>query len=132
MLPISPVGTRGKRTDGKGDPGRSLILVCTERGREVLELAHRAGYVSIKRVGSDHVMRAQKNLLARRRTLFGRLLAFRLMGVPTPKYKGFSLLRSWRGLGPIAQAQIVLGTLRRVLRRGWYRRRRSADIVTAR
>ena len=76
-------------------------------------------------------MRAQKNLLARRRTLLGRLLAFRLLGVPTPEYKGFSLFRSWWSLGPIAQAQIVLGTLRRILRRGWYRRRGSADIALA-
>ena len=124
-------GDAWEEYDGKGDPGRSLILVRTERGREVLEQARRAGYVSIKRVGSDHVMRAQKNLLARRRTLFGRLLAFRLLGVPTPEYKGFSLFRSWLRLGPIAQAQIVLGTLRRILRRGWYRRRGSADVALA-
>ena len=106
-----------------GDPGRSLIIVRTARGREILEGARRAGYVTTRRVGSENVLRAQQNLLDRRRELFGRLAAFRLVGAPVPHYEGFSLFRSWRQLGAKQQARTVLGTLRRILKRGWYTRR---------
>lgn len=108
-----------------GDPGRSLVLVRTERGRRILDAARRLGYVTLRRVGPENVLRAQESLLERRRALFGRLAAFRIMGVPIPSYKGFSLLRSWLTIGPREQARTVLGTLRRILKRRWYRRRPS-------
>jgi coenzyme F420 hydrogenase subunit beta len=72
------------------------------------------------------VLRAQKNLLERRRALFGRLAAFRMLGAPIPSYEGFSLFRSWLRIGPKEQARTVLGTLRRIVQRGWYRRRGCA------
>jgi coenzyme F420 hydrogenase subunit beta len=106
-----------------GDPGRSLVLVRTERGREILRGAQRAGYVTLRTVRSDNVLRAQKNLLERRRALFGRLIAFRLLRVPIPTYEGFSLFRSWRHLGPTQQFRTVVGTFRRIVQRRWYRRR---------
>jgi coenzyme F420 hydrogenase subunit beta len=106
-----------------GDPGRSLVLVRTERGRQLLAAARAAGYVTLRRVGPENVLRAQANLLERRRALFGRLLAFRLTGAPVPGYEGFSLFRSWLRIGPKEQARTVLGTLRRIVQRGWYRRR---------
>ncbi len=108
-----------------GNPGRSLILVRTENGRILLQDAARAGYVTLKRVGASDVLRAQSNLLERRRTLFGRLAAFQLMGVPIPRYKGFWLLHGWLRSGLGRQVRSVGGTLRRIARRGWYRRRRQ-------
>lgn len=116
-------GDAWENFEDNGDPGRSLVLVRTERGRQLLERARRAGYVTLERAGADNVLRAQGNLLARRRALFGRLLAFRLMGVPMPRYEGFSLFRSWVRQRPAVQASTVLGTLRRIVQRGWYRRR---------
>jgi coenzyme F420 hydrogenase subunit beta len=108
-----------------GDPGRSLVLVRTERGRAILDAARQANYVTLERVGHDNVMRAQKNLLERRRALFGRLVAFQVLGAPIPRYQGFSLFRSWLSIGPKEQLRSVLGTVRRVIQRRWFRRRRS-------
>jgi coenzyme F420 hydrogenase subunit beta len=108
-----------------GDPGRSLVLVRTERGRAVLAAARRSGYATLQAAGAGNVLRAQANLLARRRELFGRLLAFRVLGAPVPSFRGFSLLRGWLGIGPVWQLRSVLGTVRRIVRRGWYRRRRT-------
>jgi coenzyme F420 hydrogenase subunit beta len=107
-----------------GDPGRSLVLVRTERGREILTAARRAGYTTLQPAGPDNVLRAQADLLERRRALFGRLLAFRLLGAPIPSFKGFSLFRSWLHIGPQGQLRSVLGTLRRIVQRCWYQRRR--------
>jgi coenzyme F420 hydrogenase subunit beta len=109
--------------DDNGDPGRSLVLVRTERGREFLKRARLAGYVTLNRVRAEKVLRAQKNLLSRRHELFGRLSAFRILGVPIPAYEGFSLFRSWLRIGLTLQARTVIGTLTRILQRGWYRRR---------
>lgn len=108
---------------GNGDAGQSIVLVRTERGREFLEGARRAGYIAVRRIGAQDVFRAQVDLLHRRRELFGRLTAFRVLGVPTPTYEGFSLFRSWLKIGPVAQAKSVAGTMRRILQRGWFRRR---------
>jgi coenzyme F420 hydrogenase subunit beta len=109
--------------EANGDPGRSLVLVRTEQGREFLEKVRRAGYATLEPVGADNVLRAQTSLLERRRNLFGRLAAFWLLGVPIPSYSGFSLFQSWRRIGLKAQAVTVLGTLRRIVQRGWFRRR---------
>jgi coenzyme F420 hydrogenase subunit beta len=111
-----------------GDPGRSLILVRTERGRGILEAAVRAGYVTTERVDGRDVLRAQPDLLERRRLLFGRMAALRLFGAPVPQYQGFSLFHSWVRSGPRQQLRSVGGTARRILKRGWYRRRQQAGV----
>ncbi|HTS68452.1 MAG TPA: Coenzyme F420 hydrogenase/dehydrogenase, beta subunit C-terminal domain [Terriglobia bacterium] len=105
------------------DPGRSIVLVRTERGRVILHRAIESGYVAIERVDADNVLAAQSNLLSRRPEIFGRLLAMRLLLVPVPKFVGFSLLRSWLRLGIFETVRTVLGTLRRLVTRGWWRRR---------
>lgn len=115
-----------------GDPGRSIALVRTEKGRAILEAARRAGYVTLERVSADAVLRAQANLLERRRALFGRLLAFRLLGLPIPRYEGFSLFQSWWAGTWTARLKTVVGTLRRILVKGWFRRRRPFVVSEAR
>jgi coenzyme F420 hydrogenase subunit beta len=109
--------------EDNGDPGRSLILVRTELGRRILSAAARSGYVALHPVGAANVLRAQQNLLERRRGLFGRLAALRFAGIPTPTFDGFSLFHSWRRIGLGAQLKSILGTLRRAIRRGWHHRR---------
>jgi coenzyme F420 hydrogenase subunit beta len=111
--------------EGSNDPGRSIALIRTERGRELFRAARDAGYIVAEPLEAEQVIRAQDSLLQRRRELFGRLLAFRLLGLPTPRYPGFSLFRSWMRLGPLVQAKTVLGTWRRILRKGWHKKRRD-------
>lgn len=116
-------GDAWSRYAGDGDPGRSIILVRTAKGREILAKAISAGYVTATPLEPREVLKAQHNLLERRRQLFGRLLAMKVLGVPTPRFKGFSLARSWLRLPLRLKLRTVLGTLRRVLTRGlWHRR----------
>lgn len=106
-----------------GDPGRSLVLVRTKRGQEILRRAIAANYVELTPVGAEAVLAAQPSLLNRRRELFGRLLALKLLGIPTPRFLNFGLARSWFRLSTLRQVLTVTGTLRRAVSKGWWRRR---------
>ncbi|MBW2245332.1 MAG: Coenzyme F420 hydrogenase/dehydrogenase, beta subunit C-terminal domain [Deltaproteobacteria bacterium] len=108
--------------DGAENTGWSLLLVNTERGREVVKGAIEAGYLSVAPSNADSVFDAQP-LLERRRVVFGRLLALRALLIPVPKYKGFSLLRGFWHLSFEAKLRSVVGTMWRAVKRGWWRRR---------
>ena len=109
-----------------GSPGKSLVLVRTARGREILRRAIAAGYVTLAPANAETVKAAQPGLLQRRRELFGRLLALRLMMIPTPRFSNFSLARSWMRLSMGRKVKTVAGTLRRAATRGWWRPQRFA------
>jgi coenzyme F420 hydrogenase subunit beta len=116
--------------DESGDTGRSLILVRTERGRRYLQAAAQAGYVTLTPAGPARVLAAQRALLQRRREIFGRLAALKMLGVPVPSYKGFALFPAWVGTGPRRWAATLGGTLRRVVQRAWFRRRPPYRVAT--
>jgi coenzyme F420 hydrogenase subunit beta len=107
---------------GDGNPGRSLILVRTEKGRRILAAARAAGYVHLEPSSADAVFSAQPGLLQRRRELFGRLLALRLMGIPIPRFQSFSLRSAWLRQPIATRLKTIVGTLRRGLQRGWWKR----------
>ncbi len=115
-------GDAWDKFEENGDAGRSLIIVRTPRGQEILRRAIAANYVVAKPTGASQVMAAQSNLLARRREIFGRLVGMRLLGVPIPRLNGFSLSRSWLRLPLRMKARTVVGTLTRLIQRGRYRR----------
>jgi coenzyme F420 hydrogenase subunit beta len=107
-----------------GDIGRSLILVRTERGRKILHDAIAAGYIVASKSDGAAVRLAQKSLLVRRRELWGRFFGLRLLLIPTPNFRGFSLLRSWVTLPWKRRIQTIAGTARRAVKRNWWRPRR--------
>jgi coenzyme F420 hydrogenase subunit beta len=45
----------------------------------------------------------------------------KMFGVPTPKYDGWPLFECWMKLSSKEKAKSILGTLRRVILRGYYR-----------
>jgi coenzyme F420 hydrogenase subunit beta len=113
------------RTVEPDDPGRSLVLVRTEAGRDVVRQAMEAGYVTLERVKPDVLPRSQVALLNRRSGLWGRLTTLRALGAAVPSYKGFSLFANWRSLSLKEKLRSVLGTARRAVQRKWYRRDKS-------
>lgn len=102
-----------------GEPGRSLVLARTARGRHVLHRAMEAGYLQLERVEPNTVSLSQKALLSRRRQLWGRLLVMRLMGVPVPRFRGFSLFSSWLRLSAARKVRSLAGTAKRIVLRRW-------------
>lgn len=115
-------GDAWDKFEENGDPGRSLILIRTQRGLDIIRRALAAGYVEARPTDGAQVMSAQKNLLARRREIFGRLAGMALLGVPIPRLAGFSLLRSWLRLPLLKKARTVAGTVTRWIQRGRWRR----------
>ncbi len=114
---------------GKENPGLSLVIVRTARGKRILRDAIAAGYVVLWPAEASHVMSAQVNLLQRRRELFGRLAALRIFGIPYPDFKGFSLLHSWLQLPFRVKLRTLLGTARRIVKRRLYVRRPKAGLT---
>jgi len=112
----------------RDNPGTSIVLVRTRRGQEILRRAMAAGYVQLTRVAAEAVLAAQPSLLSRRRELFGRFLAMRLLLIPVPTFRGFSLWHSWVGLPLLEKVRTLAGTFRRALTRGWWKPRRIENI----
>jgi|SRR5579859_3814186 len=117
-------GDAWEKYDGSGsNPGMSIVLVRSQRGQKILRAAMAAGYVNLVPITSDTVLAAQPHLLSRRRELFGRLLALRLLLVPIPRFYGFSQFHSWIRLPLLRKIRTIAGTLRRAVVRCWWKRR---------
>jgi coenzyme F420 hydrogenase subunit beta len=106
---------------GDGAEGYSLLVVRTERGRELVHAARRAGYILAERVDGARLAEAQQSIVGRRDAIWGRTLAFRLMGLPVPRLKGFGGAAAWWRLPVRQKLASVFGTLRRVVQRKYYR-----------
>lgn len=97
--------------------GRSLILCRTQTGKNLVDGAKEAGFIKtdahydIKQL--DKIQPYQKY---RKSTTFARLLALKLIGRQTVKYKNLKLLKLSIRDSPITQAKAFAGTLIRALR----------------
>jgi len=106
----------------KGDePGRSLVVARTARGRVFIERAISASAVELTRVDARRLRDAQPNLRRARGASWGRRLAMRLCGQPAPRFDGLSSFHAWRTtLSSAERVRSILGTIRR-MRRGEHR-----------
>lgn len=104
-----------------GEAGSSLVVVRTERGREIVRGAIKAGYLTLQRAEPQKLLDSQRNLLAKRGAIWGRIAAFKAFGLPTPKLKGFALFENWRQLSLNEKLRSTLGTARRTVTRGYFR-----------
>lgn len=110
-----------------GEPGLSLVVVRTKTGQQLLGRAIAAGYVTLHRAEPWKLLRSQENLIAKRGGIGGRIATLRLLGLPAPKLKGFSLFRNWLGLSFENKLRSTLGTVRRAWTRGYYRPNKVRD-----
>ncbi len=117
------VGDPWDRAIEEGDPGRSLFVVRTEAGRQHLRAAIAAGYIHANSVPLDRLANSQPNLALTQASVWGRLMASRLLFLPVPDFQGFPLFKNWLTCLTGAQRfQSILGAFSRILRRKLYRR----------
>jgi len=107
-----------------GDPGRSLVMARTERGRQFILDAILSGALALEDCAADILPASQPNLLETRGATFGRIIACRSVGVATPKYRNMPTASLWRSeLTLKARAQSIYGTVKRVWTKKLYARR---------
>ncbi len=113
-----------KVTDG--EPGSSLIVVRTEKGRRILRGAIEAGFINAALATPDQLKQSQLNLTSKRGAVWGRLFALRLLGIPAPNHRGMSLFANWLELPLSEKFKSIFGTIKRALQR----RYRKAKVVS--
>jgi coenzyme F420 hydrogenase subunit beta len=117
------VGDPWYRPVQPNEPGKSLIIARTARGRELMHAAAAAGYITLETRDHSLLPRSQGNILSTRATLWGRLLTLRAMGAVAPEFQGFHLLRLWLAKLTLRQKlQSIVGTAKRVLSKGLKKR----------
>lgn len=119
-------GDAWNRYTGNGDPGQSIILARNATGQTIVERAAKSGFLVLQPTREAEVLKAQVNLLDRRRHLHGRFLAMRIFSIPHPEYCGFSLRDAWKRLPLGSRLRSVFGTGRRILQRRLFVRQRQA------
>jgi coenzyme F420 hydrogenase subunit beta len=116
-------GDAWQEFENDGNRGLSIVVARTRRGQEILHRAIAANYVTLQPSNTAAVIAAQPNLVQRQHELFGRLLAMKLLLVPSPKFRGFSLFRLWMAIPFVRKIETVLGTMRRLIFRRMLLRR---------
>jgi coenzyme F420 hydrogenase subunit beta len=108
------------RNDLESENGDSLIIVRTERGQRIIEGAIRKGYVVLEETIPRNVINSQKNLTAKRMSIWGRLIALKIFLIPVPNYTSFPLLDNWLKLKTRDKLRSFLGTIKRIVVRKYY------------
>lgn len=103
------------------EPGTSLVVVRTEKGRDIVRRAMAAGAVRLVRVEPDTLAMSQRELQFKRGAIWGRVLTMNALRVPAPRLGGFSLFRNWLRIPFGHKLRSIVGTARRVMRRGYHR-----------
>ena len=108
------VGDPWYRTPQPGETGDSLVLARTALGRQVIQQAMAAGYLDAQPREPGVLSASQPNLLHTRGSVWGRLLASRLVGAAAPRYRGLPLFRWWWKLPLRAKASSLFKTARKL------------------
>jgi coenzyme F420 hydrogenase subunit beta len=85
-----------------------------------------AGYLTLQPAESWKLMRSQKNLIAKRGAIGGRVAVMKLLGLPVPRLHGFSLFQNWWQLSSGEKLRSTFGTVRRIITRHYHRPLRLA------
>lgn len=109
-----------KEPDGK-DPGSSIILARTLRGKKFVEEAVAANYIKVWPLVIRKLELSQLNLIQKKGSIWGRRLVLKTLGFPIGHIKGGSIFHCWLNLSTKDKLKSIVGTYRRVLSRGLYK-----------
>lgn len=103
--------------DSADNPGLSLVLVRTERGRAIIDGAIASGYLSLTKAETWMLEKSQGGLLKKKGSVWGRRLALRIFGLPVTRFDGLDLRHCWLQLPTEEKLRSTLGTIRRIVSR---------------
>ena len=87
------------KEERKNEEGKTLIMVRTLYGKKILQNAIKANYIFAEPLTPDIFPQAQWGLSRRRRSVWPKLAAQVVLGLPRPHFTNFSLLQQWWGMG---------------------------------
>ncbi|WP_432472310.1 Coenzyme F420 hydrogenase/dehydrogenase, beta subunit C-terminal domain [Amphritea sp. HPY] len=116
------VGDPWYREVKDGEPGSSLIVVRSEKGRKYLNDAVSAGFITLIKADSSLIEKSQPNLIAARGGLWGRLLMLKLSGAPRPSYNNFKFFKYWIPLSFSLKKSSIFGTIKRIFVKKMHKR----------
>ncbi|MEX0338664.1 MAG: Coenzyme F420 hydrogenase/dehydrogenase, beta subunit C-terminal domain [Arenibacterium sp.] len=108
-------------TDDRGYPlfeeldGVSLVVARTELGQSIIRSAQEQDALAIQPFDVEQLTAIQRGQVWRRRGIWPRLTALRLLGKPVPTYKGLHVREVMRLSTPKEIARNFLGTIKRIL-----------------
>lgn len=112
------IGDPWYRPIAPGEPGSSLLLVRTERGRQFVRQAMASGYLELTPRESWVVSASQPHLRHSQGAVWGRACAMRLAGIGIPFWNSRRRFSQWiRTLGLRQKVQSVFGTFKRIQRK---------------
>ena len=79
----------------ENQPGRSVIIARTIRGKEILEQAIHDGFIEAEAVSSEILPLCRPGQAAYQGRLWARVQTLKAMRVPNPDYRRFDLFRVW-------------------------------------
>jgi coenzyme F420 hydrogenase subunit beta len=113
------------RTAADHQPGRSVIIARTQRGRQLFEQAVQDGFIRAETVDLDILPDCRPGQAAYQGALWARLQTLRLMGIPAPTYQEFDLFRLWRAeLSIKEKVRSIPSTIKRVFVKKLYKPRK--------
>ena len=102
----------------KFQPGLSVILARTERGKKILHQAQNDGYLHLIPSDPEILPLCRPGQLQMLGAIWGRATTLKLFGIPTPKYRGYHFLNYWlRNLNLMQKIKSTGGTIRRIFRK---------------
>jgi coenzyme F420 hydrogenase subunit beta len=95
--------------------GRSLVLTRTAKGEALVTQAFVAEAIAVQPLAVAEIAKMQPYQLNRKRLVFSRVLALKVMRRPAPRYANFPLLRLAFQLRLRENISSFMGTLRRII-----------------
>ncbi len=96
-------------------PGLSVMIARTMRGREILEQAVLEGFLEVEKVSPEILLLCRPDQAAYQGRLWARVQTLKAMRVPVPDYQRFRLFGLWVSeLSVLAKIRSVLSTFKRV------------------
>jgi coenzyme F420 hydrogenase subunit beta len=98
-------------------PGRSIVIVRTAVGQQIIDQASANGYLNLKTQSIDYLDSAQPFQQKRKSEILMRLLAMRTVGRRPPRFLNLHLMAAMRKSSPTALVRSYLATLVRLFRK---------------
>jgi coenzyme F420 hydrogenase subunit beta len=111
-------------------PGLSVMIARTVRGKEIFEQAICDGFVEAEAASPEILPLCRPGQAAYQGGLWARVQTLKAMRVPTPEYPGFGLSRLWISeLSVLAKTRSVLSTIKRVFVKKLYQSRTMSQYL---